>query len=195
MPMEVRWVMTAELTYPGSRLAPVMRPLSRFFLRQVEKVYGFFAMPAMPSDPTDPAGVLDDPRQVRWRSATVRRVVEYARSPGPSAVLALAPEGRDIAVDTLGWPPPGGGRFIQQLARLGLSLFPVGVYEQDAALTVRFGLPFTLVGAAGLSSAEIDRQVSLQVMGEIGRLLPERFCTRLPEEEYERLYHRAGSKG
>ena len=194
VPFELRWVMTAELTYPGSRLAPVLRPLSRFFLRQVEKTYSFFAMPAMPSDSTDPAGVMDDPRQVRQRSATVRRVVEYARAPG-CPVLALAPEGRDIGENTLGWLPPGGGRFIQQLARLGLRLFPVGVYEQDGALTVRFGQPFALADTAGLSSQEIDRRVSLQVMGEIGRLLPERFNTRLAEEDYEHLYHRAGSKG
>jgi hypothetical protein len=171
-PAEVRWVMTAELTYPGQKRGVLLRPLSRFFLRQVAKFYGFFAMPAMPPDP----------RQSQERSAVIRRVMAYIRQ-SECAVIGLAPEGRDIGEQEVGWPPPGAGRFVQHLARLGLQLYAVGVFEQDGALCARFGPPFELNIAEGLSTLELDQAVSRQVMEQIARLLPATFSSLLQSKD------------
>ena len=50
----------------------------------------------------------------------VRRLFAYARST-PNPILGLAPEGMDLPGGILGWPPPGGGRVMLQLARNGYS--------------------------------------------------------------------------
>jgi hypothetical protein len=73
----------------------------------------------------------------------------------------------------LGWPPPGAGRFILQLNRLGLPILPIGIFEQDGAMCFRFGLPYPLQTPAGLSSDEQDKQVIRQVMGAIAAQLPQ----------------------
>jgi hypothetical protein len=163
LPIEVHWVTTAVKTYPGQKRGLIMRPLSRFTLRQVEKAYGFFAMPAMPPDPAE-AG---------QRADVVRRVVSYVRQ-DPCPVIGLAPEGRDILEGTLGWPPPGGGRFVQQLARLGLRLFPVGIFEEDGALHLNFGPSFDLCEPPAPVASQVDRSVARQVMLRIAQLLPPR---------------------
>lgn len=172
VPVEIHWVITAELTYPGQKRGAVLRPLTRFFLGRVAKFYGFFAMPAMPPDP----------RQSQQRSATIRRVMGYIRQ-SECAVIGLAPEGRDIGEQTVGWPPLGAGRFVRHLAHLGLKLYPVGAFEQDGALCVQFGPPFALSIPEGLSSQELDRAVSRQVMQQIERLLPATFSSLLQCED------------
>ena len=173
VPLEVRWVTTAVKTYPGQKRGRIMRPLSRFTLRQVEKAYGFFAMPAMPPDPAEAA----------QRAAVVRRVVSYVRQ-CPNPVIGLAPEGRDILEGTLGWPPPGSGRFVQHLAALGLRLFPVGVFEQDGALHLNFGPAFELQEPPSPAAPEVDRSTASQVMQHIARLLPPRMWGEFVPENH-----------
>ena len=163
VPVEVYWVVTAALTYPGQRRGLVMRPLARTFLAYVARVYGFFGMPAMPPNPRDSPA----------RAAAVRKVVKHARKlPGP--VIGLAPEGRDILDGKLGWPPPGGGRFVLRLAKMGLKLAPVGLYEDGGCFWLRFGPAFELETPAGIPLAELDRCASRQVMEHIAGLVPER---------------------
>jgi len=176
VPVEIRWVMTEALTYPGQKRGLIMRPLARFFLGRVAKVYGFFAMPAMPPDP----------RQSQARSAAIRRVIAYIRQ-SPCPMIGLAPEGRDIVEETVGWPPPGAGRFVQQMALLGLKLAPVGVFEEDGALCLRFGPPFELAVPAALPTPKLDRAIARQVMEQIARQLPSTFHF-LPEENLAQLH-------
>jgi len=176
VPVEIRWVMTEALTYPGQKRGLIMRPLARFFLGRVARVYGFFAMPAMPPDP----------RQSQARSTAIRRVIAYIRQ-SPCPMIGLAPEGRDIVEETVGWPPPGAGRFVQQMAHLGLKLAPVGVFEEDGALCLRFGPPFELAVPAALPTPELDRAIARQVMEQITRQLPSTFHF-LPEENLAQLH-------
>ncbi|MGB6895420.1 MAG: hypothetical protein WBF37_05720, partial [Dehalococcoidia bacterium] len=69
---------------------------------------------------------------------------------------------------------PGSGLALLALSRGRLPIVPVGLWEDDATLTVRFGEPFTLEAGA-TSREEQDRQARERVMVAIGRLLPERY--------------------
>ena len=163
VPVEVRWIITAALTYPKPLQDAIMRPLTRWVLARVARVYGFFGMPPMPPDPRD----------ARSRAEAVRKVVAYIRQ-SPEPVIGLTPEGRDILEGMLGWPPPGSGRFVLQLAKMGLKLFPLGVFEDHGCFWMHFGPTFELEVPLGLPRDELDCRVSRQVMRHIAALVPER---------------------
>jgi hypothetical protein len=127
-------------------------------------VYGFTSMPPMP-----PA--LQD---IEERARAVRQVLEYARRV-EYPVIGLAPEGRDAPHEQPGVliePPPGVGRFVLQLARLGLSISPVGVYEEAGNLCIRFGKLYELEIPQGNSAEQRDWQASQAIMLRIAALLP-----------------------
>ena len=153
--------MTRELTYLGLRRAVVLRPLTRLGISWFGRVYGFTIMPPMPPDPADAAE----------RGLAVRHLFAYARST-LNPILALAPEGMDMPGGILGWPPPGGGRVMLQLARNGFNILPVGAYEGDGALCLSFGPSFRLEVPPGLPPSHQDREASRQVMQHIARQLP-----------------------
>ena len=87
-------------------------------------------------------------------------------------MIGLAPEGGDSAGGILSLPPPGVGRFMLHLAAIGLQIAPVGIYEEDGRLCLRFGQRYRLELAAGLPAVERDRCASQIVMSNIARLLP-----------------------
>jgi hypothetical protein len=121
-------------------------------------------MPPMPPSSTE----------VEARAQAVRRILEYARR-NANPVIGLAPEGRDAPIDQPGVlvePPPGLGRFVLQLTRLGMPISPVGLFEADGRLFIRFGTAYELENMAGLTSEERDRQASGEVMVRIANLLP-----------------------
>ncbi len=157
----VHWIMTGELTFPGSWIAPLGMPATRFVLGRVAYTYGFTAMPPMPPRPRD----------VEARAAAVRAALHYAKHTA-DAVMALAPEGGDQPGGRLTMPPSGSGRFCLLLAAAGLCILPVGVYEADEALTLNFGEAYELSGARGVSADERDRLAAQAVMSRIAALLP-----------------------
>ncbi len=138
VPADVRWVMTGELTFPGSWIAPLGRPVSRFALGRIAKVYDFITMPPMPPRPRD----------VERRAAAVRGVLRHVTY-SPDAVIAMAPEGGDQPGGCLCMPPSGAGQFCLLLAAAGLHFLPVGVYEAEGALTLNFGEPYVLTSPPG----------------------------------------------
>ena len=71
----------------------------------------------------------------------------------------------------LGWPPPGGGRMILQLARNGCAILPVGACEADGAFCLSFGPSFRLDLSPGLPGSHRP-EASRQVMQRIAPLLP-----------------------
>lgn len=112
--------------------------------------------------------------EVEARAQAVRRILEYARR-SANPVIGLAPEGRDAPIDQPGVlvePPPGLGRFVLQLTRLGMPISPVGLFEADGRLCIRFGTAYELENMAGLTSEERDLQASGEVMVRIANLLP-----------------------
>ncbi len=161
VPVDICWIMTIELTVPGSWIAPLGMPVSRFVLKRVARTYDFVGMPPMPPRPRDTTA----------RAAAVREALRYAASK-PDAVIALAPEGGDQPGGRLSMPPSGAGRFCLLLAAAGLSFLPVGVYEADGALTLNFGDPYQLVIAPTTSADERDRLAAFAVMSHIAPLLP-----------------------
>jgi hypothetical protein len=161
-PMEIHFVMTSELTYPGKWYAPLGMPVSRFVLRRAGHMYGFTTMPPMPPRRRD----------VEARARSVREVLSYARK-SDRPVLGLAPEGGDAPGGILSWPPSGSGRFVQLLAGMGLPIIPVGCYEEDGAFCLSFGAEYRLETPKG-SAEERDREAARQVMSRLARQLPPR---------------------
>ena len=161
LPMDAHFVITNELTFPGKWYAPVARPLSRWVLKRIAATYGFTSLPPMPPREKD----------VEARAFAVREVfsyVEYSDNP----LVCLAPEGADMPGGKLAYPPPGGGRFMLQLAAKGLKVIPVSVWEQDGFLNVKFGLKFELLVPSGKTTDERDLLAATAVMRKIALLLP-----------------------
>ncbi len=162
LPREAHCIMAGGWTYPPGLRRTVLEPLTAWAFGRTARVYGFTAMPPMPPRPFENA----------LRAQAVRRVFAYARS-RPDPLILLSPEGRDIPGGTLGWPPPGAGRFIGALHRLGLAVIPVGVCEEGGVLCLRLGPPLDLAACSQSSPAALDRAVSAAVMRAIAALLPE----------------------
>ena len=163
MPVDVHFVMTGELTFPGKWYAPLGMAGSRWLLKRFSRIYGFTTMPPMP------------PRQqdIKARARSVRRVLAFARS-HPQAILGLAPEGGDQPSGLLNMPPAGAGRFIALLAEQGFPILPVGCFEEAGAFCLHFGKAYELQTPYNLAPDEKDRQAALIVMAAIATLLPER---------------------
>ena len=162
LPMDIHFVMTGELTYPGKWYAPLGSAGSRWLLWRLANIYGFTRMPPMPPREKD----------VERRAHAVRETLSYARA-HPQAVLALAPEGGDQPGGVLSMPALGAGRFMLLLAGLGFRILPLGAYESDGSLCLNFGSPYELTIPRGLPADEKDRLSAAVVMGSIAPLLPE----------------------
>lgn len=161
VPVEMHFVMTGELTYPGRWYAPVGMFLSKIVLARAARVYGFTTMPPMPPREKD----------VEARAESVRRVLDVARRE-ENLILGLAPEGGDNPSGELSMPPSGAGRFALLLAAAGLRFVPVGVYEADGALCLNFGAAYELTVPRRLSADERDKAAARVVMNRIAALLP-----------------------
>jgi Acyltransferase len=161
LPLEAHFIMTNELTFPGKWFAPVGRPLSHWALKRGAKVYDFTSMPPMPPREKDVAA----------RAQSVREVLSFVvhmKNP----VVCLAPEGGDMPGGRLAMPPMGLGRFVAHLVNKGLRLIPVGIWEQENLLCIRFGPAYDLAVQRGAPSDQLDRRVAKQVMEHIALLLP-----------------------
>ncbi len=161
VPLDIHFVMTGELTYPGKWYAPLGMAGSRWLLKRFSRIYGFTPMPPMPPRPKD----------VNERARSVRRVLVFARS-HPRVILGLAPEGGDQPGGLVNWPPAGAGRFILLLADQGFPLLPVGCFEEAGAFGLRFGEAYRLQVPPGLSPDRKDHHVAQAVMAGIAAQLP-----------------------
>jgi len=161
VPVDMHWIMTAEWTFPGKWHAPVGRPLSRFLLHRLAKIYGFTSMPPMPPHPKD----------VGARARAVRAVLDVVkRTKDP--IIGIAPEGRDSPTGVLAQPARGAGRFGLLLSNASLKFVPVGVYEEEGIFTIQFGEAYELKVGRGLSPEEKDAQAAHLIMKNIALLLP-----------------------
>ena len=161
IPLDVHWIMTGKLTYPGKWYAPFGKLLWRLILQRGAHLYGFTTMPPMPPRPRD----------VSARALSVRAVLNYvkrARCP----VVGLAPEGGDQPNGQLTMPAPGLGRFVLLLAAQGLRFAPVGAYESNGIFCLNFGQPYELKVCCDKSAREKDRLAAQMLMSHIAPLLP-----------------------
>lgn len=161
VPVDIHWIMTGELTYPGKWYAPLGRMLSRLILERGARVYDFTSMPPMPPRPQD----------MEARAAAVRAVLDYVKR-ASNPVIGLAPEGGDQEGGRLSLPASGLGRFAWLLAAQGLRYLPVGVYESDGSLCLDFGPIYELVISRNLTSEQKDRTASRIIMENIAARLP-----------------------
>jgi len=164
VPAEIHWIMTSAWTFPDALRHRLVTPVTRLLFRRIAHVYEFTSMPPMPPAPQD----------IEERARAVRQVVAYARR-AEYPVIGLAPEGRDAPHEQPGVliePPPGAGRFVLQLARLGLPISPVGVYEEAGNLYIRFGELYELEIPQGKNAEERDWLASQAVMLRIATILP-----------------------
>lgn len=161
VPVEMHWVMTGELTFPGKWYAPLGMVVSKFVLARLARMYGFTAMPPMPPRPQD----------VIARARAVRETLEIMQT-RKDVILGLAPEGGDQPAGKLSMPAPGAGRFALLLADLGAEFVPVGAYERDGGFCLHFGEAYRLTVPRELSTDEKDRTAAELVMRKIAALLP-----------------------
>jgi len=161
IPAEIYWLITSAWTYPDRLRSATITPLSRWILKRLARIYHFTVMPPMPPNPAE---TLE-------RAATVRRILRYAQL-NERPLIGLAPEGGDFAdPGSLAEPPPGVGRFIAHLCELGLGIYPVGIFEANGCLCLRFGAKYTLEATPGLAAARRDHCASQQVMQHIADLI------------------------
>lgn len=163
LPVDVHFVMTGELTFPGKWYAPLGMVGSRWLLLRFSKIYGFTTMPPMPPREKD----------VAERARSVRATIAFARQ-YPQAVLGLAPEGGDQPGGLLNWPSSGAGRFVLLLAEQGFPVLPVGAFEENGEFCLRFGAAYWLQVPRGLSPDEKDNCTAQTVMTAIAAQLPPR---------------------
>jgi hypothetical protein len=161
IPADIHWVITRELEFQGQKLRHFRRLLTRFAIQGLARVYGFTIMPPMPPDPGD----------VTRRALAIRHLFQHLIH-NPTCFVGLAPEGMDMPGGVLGWPPPGSGRMMLHLTRLGMKVLPVGAYEENGVFTIRFGPAFLLHVQSDLSRSSADAFASRLVMQHIARLLP-----------------------
>lgn len=163
VPVEMHWVMTGELTFPGKWYAPLGMAGSHWLLKRFANIYGFTTMPPMPPRPKD----------LQARARSVRRALVFAKT-HPRAILGLAPEGGDQPGGLVNWPPAGAGRFVLLLAEQDFPILPVGCFEEAGEFCLRFGSSYQLQVPHSLSPAERDCQAARTVMSAIAAQLPPR---------------------
>lgn len=161
VPAHIHWIMTSAWTFTSQPWLKPLAPLSRWVFQRVAQAYDFSTMPPMPPRTED----------VERRAHAVRQILKLVKST-PDILVGTAPEGRDLPGGVLGMPPPGAGRFLLQLSRLGLPIIPAGYYDTSGCPFLRFGPAYDLSLPTGLSPDEADRQASLIVMKAIARQLP-----------------------
>jgi len=161
IPIEIHWIMAAAWTFPNHPLQRYLEWLSRYIFRKIAQVYNFTLMPPMPPRPWE----------TQARALAVRSVIQYAHNE-PKAALGLAPEGGDSLTGILEMPAPGVGRFILHLANLGLAIHPLGIYESEGALHLRFGPILKLDHPPETSPDSRDCWASQITMQAIAKLLP-----------------------
>jgi len=161
IPVDIHFVMTGELTWPGKWYAPLGMAGSRWLLRRFSKIYGFTTMPPMPPREKDVAA----------RARSVRKTLAFARQ-HPQAVLGLSPEGGDQPGGLLNWPVSGAGRYVLLLAEQGFPVLPVGAYEESGEFCLSFGEAYRLQFSRGLGPDGKDRCAAQTVMSAIAAQLP-----------------------
>ncbi len=163
LPIESHWMMAAGWTYPNQgAIGKFKEAVTHWAFVQVSHILETTAMPPMPPRPQD----------VVARAEAVRQVLSFARR-HPEAVIGIAPEGGDSPGGVLALPASGVGRFIFQLARLGMPVTPVGAFESEGIFRLNFGKQYELLVPEGLATDERDVYVRQKIMCEIAPLVPE----------------------
>jgi len=150
----LHWLMTSE--WYNYRIGPLPIPVwfLRWLFRRIAAVYGLVIVPRAPE-------------RAVGRAAAMRSILQVVERQGEP--IALFPEG--VGKGELIEPQPGVGAFLLSLSHRGVPILPAGLFEEEGALTVRFGPPFN-IEVAEAAKEERDRIARQRVMVNVGRLLP-----------------------
>jgi len=160
LPKSSIWLMTGAWTSRKGGFDRLRTWLTGKLFARLAQIYGLVTMPPMPPAPGDSAD----------RALSVRRLLQKMRAE-EDAIVCIAPEGMDFPGGLLGAPFPGTGKLLLQTARLAGRVLPVGVFEENERLVIRFGKPYVLTLPEG--TADVDRAACDEVMRRIAALLPE----------------------
>ena len=159
LPEKHLWLMTNAWTNRTRGIDQLRTRITRVLFNRLAGMYGFITAPPMP-----PA--LDE---LAERTGSVRKLIRFIRE-NPETILCIAPEGQDFKYGKLGKPPEGTGKFIFQIQKHLEQINPVGIWEENGRLIMRFGEPYTL--DKGCKYEDSDMEISNLVMGKIASLLP-----------------------
>lgn len=158
---EIHWMMVADWRRTVLGVS-VSNPLSSLVFPRAARTYGLIPIPSEPGD-------------VRGRARALMRALEYLgrRGKGMTAVeepVAMFPEG----AGTVDLQPAksGSGAFLHRVSSMGVPVLPVGAFDENGKLRLRFGESFRLP-AAPPEGETLDDWARREVMVSIGRLLPE----------------------
>ena len=160
LPRPSTWLMTSAWTNRTGGVDRLRTWLSQIIFERLAEMYGMVTMPPMPPVPGDSAE----------RALSIRRLLHRMRA-DKDAIVCVAPEGMDFPGGELGVPHPGTGKLLLQIANTTRQVLPVGVFEVDGRLVIRFGKPYVLTLSDGLE--DVDRAASDEAMHRIAALLPE----------------------
>ena len=159
LPEKHLWLMTNAWTNRTRGVDQLRTGITRVLFRKLADIYGFITTP--------PA--LDE---LAERALSIRKLMRFIQE-NPQTILCIAPEGQDFEYDKFGQPPEGTGKFISQIQKQLKQIIPVGVWEENGRLILKFGEPYTL--DKGLKCEDSDMAVSNLVMDKITSLLPAYF--------------------
>lgn len=160
LPQTPLWLMTSAWTDRTGGLDRLRTAFSKALFKRLAGVYGLVTMPPMP--PTA--------QEVAERALSIRELMGKLREKADT-VLCLAPEGMDFPDGKLGKPYPGTGKMILQITKYLKRILPVGVYEEEGKLVLKFGPPYHL-NIPG-NGGDLDERITHQVMGKIAEQLPD----------------------
>jgi len=160
LPSPSTWLMTSAWTNRTGGVDRLRAWLSRIIFERLAEMYGMVTMPPMPPVSGDSAE----------RALSIRRLLHRMRA-DKDAIVCIAPEGMDFPDGKLGVPHPGTGKLLLQIANKTHRVLPVGVFEDDGRLVIRFGKPYILTLPEG--TEDVDRAACEEVMRRIAELLPE----------------------
>ena len=163
VPVEIHFVMTGELTFPGKWYAPLGMAGSRWLLKRFSHIYGFTTHAAHAAAATGCEGA-------RPVCAACAGICQGASTGHPWPGSGGRRPARRIAQLAAG----RRGTFILLLAEQGFPILPVGCFEEAGAFCLHFGEAYQLKIPDGLTSKEKDSAAAGSVMQKIAPLLPER---------------------
>ena len=154
----LRLRLVAITEWSDYRLGPFIVPpaLTRCLCGRFFRVFGFI--------PMEPASA-----GASRRADGVRRGLQAVRK---GEIIGLFPEG-DIGETPAMIPAQeGSGSFMLALAARGAPIIPVGIFENDGRLHIRFGPPVDVDAARGAPRKTRDRAASYLAMTAVASLVP-----------------------
>jgi hypothetical protein len=160
----IHWLMVSEWAWPAWQYRYIITPVTRWAFGRLAHLYALMLTPP----------VLNNHYSSAQGAVAVRRFLALAKeTTAQGHLVAMAPEGREGPLGALTSLPPGTGRFLLLLARLGLPFLPAAISEDPPGqLIVRFGPVFHLDQPPQVGKATADEWAAGQVMSRMAALLP-----------------------